>query len=78
MQAQIPVFPRVETRFGPMFTLQGDTVIGRSLRVYGEFAGDEVDTILSLARPGTMCWTLGRTSGFTRWDWRAWSDRKAR
>lgn len=64
MQAQIPVFPRVETRFGPMFTLQGDTVIGRSLRVYGEFAGDEVDTILSLARPGDHVLDLGANIGF--------------
>lgn len=31
-----------------MFTLQGDTVIGRSLRIYGEFAGDEVDSIANV------------------------------
>ena len=60
----MPVFPRAETRFGPMFTLRGDTVIGRSLRLYGEFAGDEVDSILSLARPGDHVLDLGANIGF--------------
>lgn len=60
----MPVFPRVETRFGPMFTLQGDTVIGRSLRLYGEFAGDEVDSILALTRPEDHVLDLGANIGF--------------
>ena len=60
----MPVFPRAETRFGPMFTLQGDTVIGRSLRLYGEFAGDEVDSILALTRPGDQVLDLGANIGF--------------
>lgn len=60
----MPVFPRAETRFGPMFTLQGDTVIGRSLRVYGEFAGNEVDSILALTRPGDQVLDLGANIGF--------------
>ncbi|HLQ19997.1 MAG TPA: FkbM family methyltransferase, partial [Tabrizicola sp.] len=60
----MPVFPRAETRFGPMFTLQGDTVIGRSLRLYGEFAGEEVDSILALARPGDHVLDLGANIGF--------------
>jgi len=60
----MPVFPRAETRFGPMFTLQGDTVIGRSLRLYGEFAGDEVDSILALTRPGDHVLDLGANIGF--------------
>lgn len=60
----MPVFPQVETRFGRMFTLQGDTVIGRSLRVYGEFAGDEVDSILALTRPGDHVLDLGANIGF--------------
>ena len=60
----IPAFPRVETRFGPMFVLQGDTVIGRSLRLYGEFAGAEVDSILALARPGDHVLDLGANIGF--------------
>lgn len=60
----MPIFPRVETRFGPMFTLQGDTVIGRSLRLYGEFAGEEVDSILALARPGDHVLDLGANIGF--------------
>jgi FkbM family methyltransferase len=60
----MPVFPVAETRFGRMFTLQGDTVISRSLRVYGEFAGDEVDSILSLVRPGDHVLDLGANIGF--------------
>jgi FkbM family methyltransferase len=60
----MPVFPRAETRFGPMFTLQGDSVIGRSLRLYGEFAGDEVDSILTLTRPGDDVLDLGANIGF--------------
>lgn len=60
----MPVFPRAETRFGPMFTLRGDTVIGRSLRLYGEFAGDEVDSILALTRPGDHVLDLGANIGF--------------
>lgn len=59
----MPVFPVVETRFGRMFTLQGDTVIGRSLRLYGEFAGDEVDSILALVRPGDHVLDLGANIG---------------
>jgi FkbM family methyltransferase len=60
----MPVFPVAETRFGRMFTLQGDTVIGRSLRLYGEFAGDEVDSILSFVRPGDHVLDLGANIGF--------------
>lgn len=60
----MPVFPQAETRFGRMFTLQGDTVIGRSLRLYGEFAGDEVDSILALTRPGDHVLDLGANIGF--------------
>lgn len=59
-----PVFPVAETRFGRMFTLIGDTVIGRSLRLYGEFAGDEVDSILSLVNPGDHVLDLGANIGF--------------
>jgi FkbM family methyltransferase len=63
-RTEMPVFPVAETRFGRMFTLQGDMVIGRSLRLYGEFAGDEVDSILSLARPGDHVLDLGANIGF--------------
>ncbi|KAF0116171.1 MAG: putative SAM-dependent methyltransferase [Rhodobacteraceae bacterium] len=59
----MPVFPIAETQFGRMFTLQGDTVISRSLRIYGEFAGDEVDSILSLVRPGDHVLDLGANIG---------------
>ena len=60
----MPVFPVAETRFGKMFTLSGDMVIGRSLRFYGEFAGDEVDSILSFLRPGDHVLDLGANIGF--------------
>jgi FkbM family methyltransferase len=46
-----------------MHVLQGDTVIGRSLRLYGEFAGDEVDSILSLVGPGDHALDLGANIG---------------
>lgn len=59
----MPVFPLAETRFGRMFTLQGDAVIGRSLRMYGEFAGDEVDSILAFLRPGDTALDLGANIG---------------
>lgn len=64
MPSELPVFPQVETRFGRMFTLRGDTVISRSLRIYGEFAGEEVDSILSLVRPGDHVLDLGANIGF--------------
>lgn len=60
----MPVYPVAETRFGRMFTLRGDMVIGRSLRIYGEFAGDEVDSILSLVRAGDHVLDLGANIGF--------------
>jgi FkbM family methyltransferase len=60
----LPVFPIAETRFGKMYTLRGDVVIGRSLRVYGEFAGEEVDSILSFVRPGDHVLDLGANIGF--------------
>jgi hypothetical protein len=59
----MPVFPRAETCLGPMFTLQGDAVIGRSLRLYGEFAGEEVDSILDFFRPGDHVLDLGANIG---------------
>lgn len=62
--AALPVFPIAETRFGRMHVLQGDTVIGRSLRLYGEFAGEEVDSILSMVRPGDHVLDLGANIGF--------------
>lgn len=61
---EVPPYPLAETRFGRMFTLRGDSVIGRSLRVYGEFAGDEVDSILALIRPGDHVLDLGANIGF--------------
>lgn len=63
MTTELPVFPLTETRFGRMFTLQGDAVIGRSLRLYGEFAGDEVDSILAFLRPGDHVLDLGANIG---------------
>jgi FkbM family methyltransferase len=59
-----PPFPLTETRFGRMFTLRGDTVVGRSLHAYGEFAGEEVDSILSLVRPGDHVVDAGANIGF--------------
>ncbi len=59
-----PIFPVAETRFGRMFTLRGDTVIAQSLRLYGEFAGDEVDSILSLVRPADHVLDIGANIGF--------------
>jgi hypothetical protein len=55
----LPVFPQADTRFGRMFTLRGDAVIRRSLRLYCEFAGDEVDSIITFLRPGDHVLDLG-------------------
>lgn len=63
MPTNAPIFPKAETRFGPMFTLQGDAVIGNSLRLYGEFAGDEVDSIRAFLRPGDHVLDLGANIG---------------
>jgi FkbM family methyltransferase len=62
--APSPAFSLTDTRFGRMFTLRGDTVVGRSLHAYGEFAGDEVDSILSLVRPGDQVVDAGANIGF--------------
>ncbi len=62
--APSPPFALTETRFGRMFTLRGDTVVGRSLHAYGEFAGEEVDSILSLVRPGDHVVDAGANIGF--------------
>ncbi len=59
-----PAFPLTDTRFGRMFTLRGDTVVGRSLHAYGEIAGDEVDSILALVRSGDHVVDAGANIGF--------------
>lgn len=63
MAPEAPIFPLVQTRFGRMFTLRGDAVVGRSLRLYGEFSGEEVDGILAFLRPGDHVVDLGANIG---------------
>jgi FkbM family methyltransferase len=53
----------VETQHGPMFVLSGDTVIGRSLRFYGEFSGDEISSITQLVDPGSLALDVGANIG---------------
>lgn len=64
MQAsKIPPYCEVEARFGRMMVLRGDSVIGRSLRIYGEFAGTELDAMLTLLRPGMSVVDVGANIG---------------
>jgi FkbM family methyltransferase len=53
----------VDTQHGQMFVLSGDTVIGRSLRIYGEFSGDEVSSISQLIDPGSLALDVGANIG---------------
>lgn len=56
-------YMRVDTQHGPMFVLSGDTVIGRSLRIYGEFSGDEISSISQLVDPGSLALDVGANIG---------------
>lgn len=53
----------VDTQHGPMFVLSGDTVIGRSLRFYGEFSGEEIISISRLVVPGSLALDIGANIG---------------
>lgn len=61
--SRILPYCEVDTRFGRMMVLRGDSVIGRSLRIYGEFAGTEVDAMLTLLRPGMAVLDVGANIG---------------
>jgi FkbM family methyltransferase len=56
-------YATVDTQHGPMFVLTGDTVIGRSLRFYGEFSGEEVSAITQLVAPGSLALDVGANIG---------------
>lgn len=46
-----------------MMVLRGDSVIGRSLRIYGEFSGTELDAMLMMLRPGMAVVDVGANIG---------------
>jgi FkbM family methyltransferase len=51
------------TRFGPLAYLSADTVIGRSVALYGEWAFHEIELLLSLLRPGDTALDIGANIG---------------
>lgn len=51
------------TRFGEFVYLAGDTVIGRSLRKYGEWAAHEIDVLHRLPPPGSTILDIGANIG---------------
>lgn len=53
----------LETRYGNMFVFKNDKVIGRSLRIYGEWAEHEISILSSLVRPNTTILDIGANIG---------------
>ena len=53
----------VETRYGVMEFLEGDSVVSRSLELYGEWAQDEIALMGRLVRPGDVVMDVGAFLG---------------
>ena len=53
----------LETRYGNVFVFKNDKVIGRSFRIYGEWAGHEISILSSLIRPNTTIIDVGANIG---------------
>ena len=53
----------LQTRYGTMACLEADSVVSRSLDVYGEWAQLEMDLIASLVRPGETVADVGAFLG---------------
>lgn len=56
-------FDRYRTRYGDMFALSGDSVIGRSLRLYGEWAENEISYLASFLSDGDAIVDVGANIG---------------
>lgn len=53
----------VETRYGPMECLDGDSIVSRSLSLYGEWAQGELELVGELIRPGDVVLDVGAFLG---------------
>jgi FkbM family methyltransferase len=53
----------VQTAFGPLWVFRGDRYVSRSLEVYGEYAGDELQMFQQLVRPGMTVVEAGGNIG---------------
>lgn len=61
-----------DCRYGAMLTLPSDNVIGKSLRIYGEWAEHELSVLRSFISPGVTVVDVGANIGthtlpFSRW-----------
>jgi FkbM family methyltransferase len=54
---------RVTTRYGRLYVAAGDSVIGRSLQLYGEWAEDEIDSYSALLTDGDTIVDVGANIG---------------
>jgi FkbM family methyltransferase len=52
-----------QTRYGRMYALAGDSVIGRSLALYGEWAQQEIDTLATVLVDGKTIVDIGANVG---------------
>lgn len=56
-------FVRLDTRYGEMFVPDADTVIGRALKLYGEWAEDEISFLSGLIANGDAIVDVGANIG---------------
>lgn len=54
---------RVTTRYGRLYIVRNDSVIGRSLKIYGEWAEDEIDSYAALLSDGGTILDVGANIG---------------
>ena len=54
---------RVTTRYGRLYVAAGDTVIGRSLQLYGEWAEHEINSYSALLSDGDTIVDVGANIG---------------
>ena len=54
---------KTSTRFGDMYVVKADAVIGRSLIEYGEWTQSEIFVLSQLIRPGMVVVDVGANVG---------------
>lgn len=54
---------RVTTRYGRLYVIRNDSVIGRSLKLYGEWAEDEIESYAALLSDGETVLDVGANIG---------------